>query len=179
MGLRFDPLSERDLVMIHEWLGRPHVAEWWAPQPTPAELAEEYSGVLDGTDSTRAYIARLDDRAIGFIQSYVAVDSHADGWWLGEHDPGVVGIDQFLAHEADLGRGLGTRMISAFIDRLFEDPSVTRIQTDPSPRNGRAIRCYEKCGFIPARVTDTPDGPALVMYRDRPAVGDPAPGHKA
>ena len=30
---------------------------------------------------------------------------------------------------------------------LFNDPEVTKIQTDPSPSNLRAIRCYEKAGF--------------------------------
>jgi RimJ/RimL family protein N-acetyltransferase len=57
--------------------------------------------------------------------------------------------------------------VRAFLDRLFEDVSVTRIQTDPSPANGRAIRCYEKAGFRAAREVVTPDGAALLMYCDR------------
>ena len=90
-----------------------------------------------------------------------------DGWWLDEQDPGVRGIDQFLAHSEQLGRGVGTAMVRAFVLHLFADPTVTRIQTDPSPRNRRAIRCYEKAGFHAVGEVDTPDGRALFMVCDR------------
>ena len=68
---------------------------------------------------------------------------------------------------AYLGRGLGTRMVKAFVALLFADPAVTRIQTDPAPDNLRAIRCYEKAGFRPLGDIATPDGPALLMVQDR------------
>ena len=77
------------------------------------------------------------------------------------------GIDQSLANEAELGQGLGTRLVHALVELLFQDPQVTRIQIDPDPTNGRAIRCYEKAGFRTLREVVTPDGPALYMVRDR------------
>ena len=55
---------------------------------------------------------------------------------------------------------------------LFENPQVTRIQTDPDPRNARAIRrngCYEKAGFRAVEEVQTPDGVALLMVCERPA----------
>jgi RimJ/RimL family protein N-acetyltransferase len=58
-------------------------------------------------------------------------------------------------------------MVRAFVAELFADPRVTRVQADPSPANGRAIRCYEKSGFRRVREIATPDGPALLMHRDR------------
>jgi RimJ/RimL family protein N-acetyltransferase len=60
-------------------------------------------------------------------------------------------------------------MVRAFLERLFTDPAVTRIQTDPSPDNARAIRCYQKAGFRAVRAVDTPDGPALLMLCERTA----------
>ena len=47
-------------------------------------------------------------------------------------------------------------------------PKVTKIQTDPSPSNLRAIRCYEKRGLRAGTVT-TPDGPAVYMVQTRQA----------
>ena len=61
-------------------------------------------------------------------------------------DPGVRGIDQSLANASQLGKGLGTKLVLALVELLFNDPEVTD-QTDPSPSNLRAIRCYEKAGF--------------------------------
>ena len=104
----------------------------------------------------------LEGEAIGFIQAYVAMDS-GDGWWEEERDPGTRGIDQFLANAQQLGRGLGTAMVRAFVAQLFQDPAVTKVQTDPSPKNERAIRCYRRVGFVVERELTTPDGPALMM----------------
>ena len=86
-----------------------------------------------------------------------------NGWWENETDPGARGIDQFLADEEALGRHSGRAMITAFVEELFVDPQVTSVQTDPSPDNERAIRCYRAAGFKTIGVVDTPDGPALLM----------------
>ena len=37
-------------------------------------------------------------------------------------------------------------MVRAFVEQLFQDPEVTRIQTDPSPDNESAIRSYRRAG---------------------------------
>jgi len=163
----FRALTRADLPMLHGWLQRPHVAAWWRAPATLAEIEDDYFSAAALASSTRAYIALLGAEPIGFIQSYVALGS-GGGWWEEETDPGVRGIDQFLADEARLGRGLGSAMVDAFARRLFADPAVTRIQTDPSPDNERAIRCYRRAGFVDRGPIVTPDGPALLMVRTRP-----------
>jgi aminoglycoside 6'-N-acetyltransferase-1b len=165
--ISFRPLALADLPMLCEWIARPHVAEWWDSPPSLEESEAEYGPLIAGEVPHRAYVALLHGAPLGFIQSYVPAECHDDGWWLDEHDPSVRGIDQFLADPASLGRGLGTRMVRTFVDRLFDDPTVTRVQTDPSPANARAIRCYEKAGFRAVGEVVTLDGPALLMYRDR------------
>lgn len=165
----FRPLSRGDLPAMASWLARPHVAQWWTPESFD-ELRAHYEPVIAGVGTTRAYVVLLDGEPAGFIQSYVALDS-GDGWWPDESDPGVRGIDQFLARESDLGRGIGTAMVRRFCELLFADPAVTRLQVDPAPANVRAIRCYEKAGFRAAREVVTPDGPALLMRLERPARG--------
>ena len=162
----FRPLTPTDLPLLHEWLGRPHVAEWWGPTPSLAEVELEFGPLTSDESPMRPYVVLGDGAPIGYIQSYVAMGS-GDGWWLDEQDPGVRGIDQFLAHSAQLGRGVGTAVVRAFVQHLFAEPTVSRIQTDPSPRNRRAIRCYEKAGFHTLGEVDTPDGRALLMVCDR------------
>jgi len=153
MAMEFRPLTEADLPLVATWLARPHVAQWWRG---PVELEP----------GLRQFLAVLEGEPIGYVQSYQAIAGHPEGWWLDVDDPGVHGIDQFLADPARLGRGLGTRMVRAFVAELFTDRRVTRAQADPSPENGRAIRCYEKAGFRRLRDIVTPDGPALLMAMD-------------
>lgn len=163
----FTPLATSDIPMLHEWMTRPHWIEWWGP-PEPLETIQaEYEAKIADPARLQPYIAWVDGRPLGFIQSYVAMNC-GGGWWEDETDPGVRGIDQSIADAADLNRGLGTGMVRAFVQLLFADPQVTRIQTDPDPRNERAIRCYEKAGFRPAREVTTPDGLALLMLCERP-----------
>lgn len=166
-SIGFRALSHSDLPMLREWLARPHVAKWWNELPTMEQLVADYGPSIAGTVPLHCFVALDDGEPIGFIQSYTPAAWHHEGWWLDEHDPNVRGIDQFLADGKRLGQGLGTAMIRAPVAQLFADPSVTRVQTDPSPQNARAIRCYEKCGFRPVREMDTPDGRALLMYCDR------------
>jgi RimJ/RimL family protein N-acetyltransferase len=154
--------------MLHAWINRPHVAEWWDAPVTLGDVAAEY-GVADAdTAMVEAFIAHTETQPIGFIQVYVACGA-GDGWWVDETDPGVRGIDQFVADAGTLNRGLGTAMVRAFLAQVFADPAVTRIQTDPRPTNRRAIRCYEKAGFQRVGEVDTPDGVALLMVCDRAA----------
>lgn len=176
MEISFRPLTEAELPLLHEWLGRPHVAEWWAPTPTLDEVRADYlpSPIapsvlpLDAPSGTIPYLAFENGEPIGFIQAYRVMAHQADGWWLDETDPCALGIDQFLADQARLGQGLGTRMIRAFVEQLFRDPRVTKVQTDPDPKNRRAIACYRKAGFRDVGAVVTLDGPALLMVASRP-----------
>lgn len=167
-SVAFRPLAVADLPMLAEWLARPHVAEWWDDAPTAAEIEEEFGPMIADPTMVQPYVILLDGVPSGYIQSYVAMGA-GDGWWEDERDPGTRGIDQFLADPALLGRGVGTRVLRAFVDQLFDDPAVTRVQVDPAPENGRAIRCYEKARFRRVGLVETPDGPAVYMLRDRDA----------
>ena len=173
MHMRFVRITEKDLPLLAEWLNRPHVAEWWGGGATLAGTRAELLPQTVHAPTVVPYLAYSDEIPLGYIQSYVAVESE-DGWWAGRHDPGVRGIDQFLADLARLGQGLGTQMVRAFSQLLFADPLVTRIQADPSPNNRRAIRCYEKAGFRRAGQIKTPDGSAVLMLLDRPQLAPTA-----
>jgi RimJ/RimL family protein N-acetyltransferase len=164
--LSFFPLQAADLPMLQDWLCRPHVSEWWGPGPSRAEVEKTYLPMTDSESPTRGFIAMHARRPIGFIQSYVVMGS-GNGWWEAESDPGARGIDPFLADPASLGRGLGAAMVRAFVERLFLDPQVTKVQADPSPDNQRAIRSYLRAGFVPQGEVITPDGPALLMLLRR------------
>ena len=162
-------MTERDLPMLYRWLNRPHIVEWWGGEgqrPTYDEVQAHYLPRVMAEESVTPYIAMQGGEPIGYAQSYVAMGS-GDGWWVDETDPGVRGIDQMLANADQLNKGLGTELVRALVKLLFSDPEVTKIQTDPAPENLRAIRCYEKAGFIRQGIITTPDGQAVYMSQTR------------
>jgi RimJ/RimL family protein N-acetyltransferase len=165
--ITFRPLAPEDLPMLHEWMCRPHVAEWWGGAPASyEETVADYQPYTEPGATTVGFIALEGDVPIGFVQVYVVAGS-GEGWWPEETDPGARGIDQLLCDADRLGQGLGSRMVRAIVEHLFRDPAVTKVQTDPKPCNARAIGCYRKAGFEAVGEVETPDGRALLMIRRR------------
>jgi len=155
--------------MLHGWLNRPHIVEWWGRDETRLsfeEIRQHYLPRIRAEGSVTSYVAMFGREPIGFAQSYVAIEC-GGGWWEEETDPGVRGIDQSLANPEQLGQGLGTRLVRALVKLLFADPLVTKVQTDPAPSNLRAVRCYEKAGFVQQGIITTPDGAAVYMAQTR------------
>jgi aminoglycoside 6'-N-acetyltransferase len=156
----FRPMTEGDLPLVREWLMRPHVAEWWAD----GEDFEFVSGDLGHHDLAQL-IVLLDDTPVAYLQCYRLGDWHVN---FGAHPDGTRGLDQFISEADLLSKGHGSAFIRQFIEEMFAD-GTPRFVIDPSPGNLRAIRAYEKPGFVRQREIDTPDGRALLMTMDRPS----------
>ena len=163
--IEFRPLTDADLPTLFEWMNRSHVAQWWDGPISYDEVLEKYGSRIH-SDSIRPYLVLLDGSPGGYIQSWIAAQM-GEGWWEPETDPGVIGIDQFLADAGRLSQGIGTAMVTQFVRRLFRDPTVTRVQLDAEIENFRAIRCYEKVGFQRHAIAETPEGPVLLLRLHR------------
>lgn len=163
------PMQESDLILLHQWLQRPHVLEWWGQEKldTIELVRTKYLPRLLLQTPVTPYIAMLENRPVGYCQCYRVM---GDDFWPEEIDPGARGCDQFLGEETLLGQGIGTKMVTALLAHIYCDKAVTKIQTDPAPHNLRAIRCYEKAGFRRLKTVETPDGPALYMLHERASV---------
>ena len=157
-GYEFVPMTSADLLLIRRWLETPHVSEWWHD---PAEQFELVSGDLDHPDMAQ-FIVASDGRPFAYLQCYNLNDWNTG---FGPQPDGTRGLDQFIGEADMLDRGHGSAFIRSFTERLLAN-GTPRVVIDPDPANARAIRAYEKAGFIRDRVVDTPDGPALLMVRD-------------
>lgn len=159
-------LTEDDLPMLFKWLNRPHLIKWWGREVSLDQVREKYLSRIEDKEAAKPFIVKMNDKPIGYIQYYNAGEGNPD-WWSDKPGTDVLGIDQFIADEENLNKGIGTSMISGFIKLLFEDKHVTEIRVDPRPDNLRAIRCYEKVGFQKIKTIITPDGLALMMVLKR------------
>jgi len=152
---RFRPMAADDLPLVRRWLETADVREWWT------DLPEEFT--FDGDDpAVDQFIVVKDDHPFAYLQCYN--QSACPENWLGLHPTGTRGIDQFIGEVDMVGRGHGSAFIRTFVDSLLA-AGTPRVITDPNPANARAVRAYEKAGFLRQREVDTPDGRALLMVR--------------
>jgi aminoglycoside 6'-N-acetyltransferase len=154
----FRAMSAADLPSVRRWLETPDVVRWWGQ---PDEQYELVSGDLDHPDMDQ-FIVSIDSRPFAYIQCY-ALSAWNQGF--GPQPSGTRGIDQFIGEPDMIGRGHGSHFIRQFVDQLLRS-GLPRVVTDPDPVNGRAVRAYEKAGFVRDRMIETPDGPALLMVRN-------------
>jgi aminoglycoside 6'-N-acetyltransferase len=157
----FRAVTEDDLPMLRQWLGAPHVAEWWG------DIDEGLAEIEQAMDdvATEPLIVELDGEPIAYVQSY---DPHLeDGHPYQDQPFGTLGLDISIGSADMLGQGHGSAIIAQFCDMLF-DEGAPRLIIDPDPSNGRAIRAYEKAGFTAFDQRTSIYGPALMMSRDAP-----------
>jgi RimJ/RimL family protein N-acetyltransferase len=138
--IRFRPLAEADLPMLLDWLQRPHVKEWWDDGDDTLEKVVAHYGARDGT---KRFVAERAGAPIGYFQYY-------------RKGAGEIGCDQFLADPEHLSRGIGSECLSAFVNLIAAAGAPLTVLVDPHPANVRAIRCYEKCGFLRDAERSTP-----------------------
>ena len=158
---QFRPLVEGDLPMVRQWLQVPEVARWWGD---PVEQFGLVSGDM-GEPAMDQYIVSSTQAfgaPFGYLQCYRLTDWNI---CFGSQPEHTRGIDQMIGAPEMIGRGHGPAFIRAFVEELLAS-GTPRVVVDPDPDNARAIRAYEKAGFVRDKLVDTPDGLSLLMVRD-------------
>jgi RimJ/RimL family protein N-acetyltransferase len=174
----FRRMELADLRLLHEWLQRPHIQRWWDEHETYASVVEQYAPAIRGDRATDLYLALLDGRPIGFLQTYLVAD-HPDFAALIEAGDHVAGVDLFVADETMTGKGLGTELLRRFVDEVVfaHHPAAIGCIADPDVRNTASLRAFEKAGFREVRqYLDPGDGQVHALLRlDRagPRVASP------
>lgn len=160
----FEPVSHNHFPLLENWLKRPHWQEWWGDPETELGYIRD---MVEGRDTTRPFIFAIDGRLAGYIQ-YWFIGHHQNESWIADHPwlaelPGdAIGVDLSIADEELLSQGLGSAVLRDFAARLARDGYGT-IVIDPDPANRRAVRAYEKAGFIPVPHLRDRTGDTLIM----------------
>lgn len=78
------------------------------------------------------------DKLIGFVILMGVNHIHCDAWvGIGIGDPGF------------RGKGYGTEAMQLVLKFAFQELNLHRVSLDALATNARAVRSYEKCGFVP------------------------------
>jgi aminoglycoside 6'-N-acetyltransferase len=138
--MRLRPATPDDVALLRHWDAQPHVVA-----SDPNDDWQWETELLRTPAWRESLIAEVDGRPVGFLE--IIDPQREDSHYWGDCGPGLRAIDIWIGEAADLGRGLGTRMMLMAIERCFADPSVRAIVLDPLSRNVRAQRFYQRLGF--------------------------------
>jgi aminoglycoside 6'-N-acetyltransferase len=164
--IAFKPLQREDLPLLRDWLERDHVGRWYG-RDSIDESIEHYEDALAGRDPTDNYLITLDGRPIGMIQTYLVSDNPE---WevIVQVGSGVAGVDLLIGEEGLTGRGLGPRILEAFVrDVVFGSPTTHACVAAVDEDNQRSWRAFEKAGFRYVRDVEEEGRRHRLMRLDR------------
>lgn len=151
MPITFRRLTESDFPLLRTWLARPHVARWWNHDTSVEGVAADFGPTVRGEEPAEDFVVSVDGAAIGLVQRCVLADypeyeqELAQVLEVPEH---AATIDYLIGDPADTGRGLGTRIIGAIVDRTWTElPHVATIVVPIVAANTASWRALEKAGF--------------------------------
>lgn len=133
---------DRDPAVIAAGSDDPDAAIAWGEDNDWAENIDLYQpGVWE------YWIAELHGRPIGCMQM---CDPHLEPthYW-GEIEPNLRALDIWIGEAEARGKGYGATMMRLAFARCFSDPLVTAIVIDPLASNTRALKFYQRLGFVP------------------------------
>jgi aminoglycoside 6'-N-acetyltransferase len=168
--------EDEEFERMVRWRNSPHVREWWDPDDPPMTLERARAEHRPGTeDASESCVIELDGLPIGYVQFYPWDDEPEAIDVIGVPAiPGAWGLDIFLGEPDVIGRGIGTRAVDLVCGYLFRASGATAVMIVAAVDNARALRAYEKAGFVRrARVldTDTRGGERVeswALVRERP-----------
>lgn len=134
------PLEEEDIEAFYQWYNDPEVNYWssgaW-PLNTLLSREEMQNQYFDDLDEHRYAILNLDEEIIGTIGfREVNIPARSATVFI------VIGEKQYW------GQGYGTDALKTFLQFLFHQWNFHRISLDTWDGNIRAIKAYQKLGFI-------------------------------
>jgi RimJ/RimL family protein N-acetyltransferase len=148
------------------WRNEPHVREWWDPDDPPMtsdEARQEYGPLVRGEDPMTACVIEFEGRAAGYVQFHPwepFVDDAVEMGFSSDVE-GAWGLDVFIGEPDLVDRGIGSAAVDLLCRYMVEERGASRVMLVAAAENGRALRAYEKVGFVRTeRVldTDTRDG---------------------
>lgn len=143
------PLGPEDAPLLLKWLTDPAVLEWYEGRDnpfTPEKVQEHFYG----GDEVSRYAVLYEGGPVGYVQTYRLEEEERAEYGCPEELAPAFGMDQFIGETDCWGRHIGRAFMGLALERLAAEGARV-VYVDPHADNGRAIRCYEACGFKKCR----------------------------
>ncbi len=150
IGLRL--LQPEDAALLWKWLNDPDVLAYYEGRDRPQSREDIREGFYEDKSEATLCIIQFMGNDIGYLQFYPLDDEDKQSYGYGENDGVIYGMDQFIGETAYWNRGIGTGLIGEVARYLFSCQGADKIVMDPQAWNERAIKVYEKNGFVKKRL---------------------------
>lgn len=136
--VRLRPVRDEDLPHFVRWLNDHDVFQWLTlPKPPTMEEERQWWEAQQANPNEIVWaIETLDGRLLGDL----ALRPNPLGRWA---DLGI-----FIGEKATWNRGYGTDAVRTLLRYAFGGMRLNRVSLTTDELNTRALRCYEKCGFV-------------------------------
>jgi RimJ/RimL family protein N-acetyltransferase len=157
---------ERDLPLVCRWMNDPAVTAFWE-LAGPQNITEDHlRSQLVGDGRSVPCLGVLDGTAMSYWEIYRAdLDPLARHYPARPHD---TGIHLLIGAVTDRGRGLGSTLLRAVADLVFDKrPACARVIAEPDLRNIPSVTAFLSAGFRFSAEVDLPGKRAALMIRER------------
>ncbi|MTJ09943.1 MULTISPECIES: GNAT family N-acetyltransferase [unclassified Anabaena] len=142
-----------DYQLMEKWRSDEKVLQFYGGRDYPYDLEkviETYQPRIVGKEAITPCIFVDKNLEIGYLQYYNLNKLPEDlrQMYCLENTDNVYGIDLFIGETEYWNQGIGTKVLLTAIDYIFNQLQAAKIVINPNVNNLRAIRCYEKCGFV-------------------------------
>ncbi|MBD2296750.1 GNAT family N-acetyltransferase [Anabaena sphaerica FACHB-251] len=157
--IKIRPMQDHkhDYLLMEKWRTDEKVLKFYGGRDYPYNLAKvikTYKPRILGKEPLIPCIFSYQNIAIGYLQYYELnkLPQYIREMYSLEDTNHVYGIDLFIGETQYWNQGIGTKVLSSAIDYIFSQLPAVKIVIDPHVKNFRAIRCYEKCGFVKVKL---------------------------
>lgn len=114
---------QSDYALMAKWRSNPDVLEYYGGRDKPLDMdavLAKYRPRVLGREGVTPCIVELGQTPIGYMQFYT-VDEAGKRRFGFPGEERIYGIDLFIGETRFWGRGIGTRMVAAMLEYLFQE----------------------------------------------------------
>ncbi len=142
-------VEQSDIRLLTRWLSTNEVLAFYGGRDKPYD-AGRISEEFFQRDGIIRCIVEWEGVPIGYIQFYRCEPKENLDYGFATTES-VWGMDQFIGETGYWNKGIGSRLVREMAEYLLSR-GAAHVVTDPETWNTRAIRAYQKAGFLKVKL---------------------------
>ena len=147
VNIRFLKNSDKDYKLLEKWYQKEEIYSSFEQRKlTFEEIKEKYYPRTFKNAKIPVYIIEYKNIPVGIIQYKLVQDREKELYKLvGDN---IYELDIFIGELKFHNKGIGSTAINILSKILYEEKNAKILIMCPLKSNAKAIKCYQKCGFI-------------------------------